>query len=327
MKEVKRAILWIAAALALAAPCGAAAPDAVRIYLPRDVQVDGESLTLGEIGVVLCSDTQLEAKAAAIAMGRAPWPTETIVVDRRTILSRLAASGIAHGRVNLAGAPRVAVTRNETTFSGERILAAAGEFLGRSPAGKDGCVFSPLRKPQPLTVSGGRGVALVCSLDETAPANGPVRVAVRAVREGKQLALREVLFKRMYAIRQAVAVKVILAGEKLTDENIEIRTIHSDRPAQAGWTPPNGLMARRRLMPGTVIGAAMTASHRPDLHIRRNQLVRLRVQGRGFLVTGAGQALQDGRCGDFIKVLNVDTDRIVIGRIAFDGAVEPTFKR
>jgi flagella basal body P-ring formation protein FlgA len=61
--------------------------------------------------------------------------------------------------------------------------------------------------------------------------------------------------------------------------------------------------------------------------IQRNQTVRLRVQGAGFLITGVGQALQEGRVGEYIKVRNVDSKRVVTGRVAFDGAVEPVIPK
>jgi len=154
-----------------------------------------------------------------------------------------------------------------------------------------------------------------------------VKVVVTVSRKGKQLGCREMLYRRMYPVRSAVAVKAIPAGSPLTKDNVEIRTSYDEQPADADWKPPYGLLARRRLLPGAVIRPSMTAEKRPDLLIRRNQMVRLRVQGAGFLITGLGQALEEGRPGEYIKVRNVDSRRTITGRVAFDGSVEPVFKR
>ena len=93
MRKTAAMILLAVAAGAGITPAADEAPP-VRIYLPRGIKVSGESLKLEQIGVVLCDDGQLEARARAVAMGRSPWPREQITIDRTTVLSRLAASGI-----------------------------------------------------------------------------------------------------------------------------------------------------------------------------------------------------------------------------------------
>ena len=133
------------------------------------------------------------------------------------------------------------------------------------------------------------------------------------------------LYKRMYAVRRAVTVKPVPAGGPLTKQNVEIQTAYVSSPPAGDWQEPFGLLARRRLSAGAVIRPGMAAKKRPALLIKRNQMVRLRVQGAGFLITAVGQALQEGRPGDFIKVRNVDSKRVITGRVAFDGVVEPVF--
>jgi flagella basal body P-ring formation protein FlgA len=305
----------------------AAADPALRIYLPRTVKVNGEDLQLGRIGVILCADTRLEARARATGLGRAPWPGEKIVIDRRTIFSCLAGGGIAKDRVRIAGAEQVTVARDEKTISSEKLLAAAEEFLQQQrPADQKGCIYQVVREPRELTVPGSRDLDYSCRLGERAP-GGHVKVVVTVRRSGKQLGCREMLYRRMYPVRTAVAVKAIAAGTPLTKQNIEIRTSYGNAPAPADWKAPYGLLARRGLLPGTVIRPSLTAEKRPDLLIRRNQMVRLRVRGAGFLIVGLGEALEEGRPGEYIRVRNVDSKRTITGRVAFDGSVEPIFKR
>ena len=58
---------------------------ALSIFLPRAMRVTSETLTLGQIAVVFSRDTALGDKASAVAMGRAPWSKEKIVIDRDAI--------------------------------------------------------------------------------------------------------------------------------------------------------------------------------------------------------------------------------------------------
>jgi len=309
----------------MAMAAGAAEPAPLRIYLPRSVQVDGERLQLGTLGVILCTEAGVARKARAIAMGRAPWPKEKMLIDRATVLSRLAGNGIPKGRVRITGAAAVTVTRDEKLLPSDRLLRAAEEFL-KKPPGQQDCIYRVVRKPQDLVVPGPDDLELSCKLAKTA-ADGQVKVVVTIRRDGKQLGLREAWFKRLYPVHRAVAAATIPAGSALTRQNVQIQTIYCDRPPAAGWQAPYGRLAARTLRRGTIIAPALTSPKRPDLQIRRNQMVRMRVQGPGFVITGVGQALQAGRPGDSIKVRNVDSRRVITARIAFDGSVEPVFKR
>ena len=327
-----KATAWTAVLIVVvAAPTASAAPAAddvpVRVYLPRNVEIDADGLTLGVVAIVRCADENLESKARAVPMGRAPWPREKLVFDRTMILSRLAGSEIAKQRVRLSGSQTVTVVREEKVVDAEELLAAAQRFLEtrRTEATKD-CVYKVLRRPGELVVSGRRELEIACKPGRAASPK-QVTVVVTVRHGGRQVGLREVTFLRLYAVRQAVAVKTIPAGVSLTKENVEVRTDYADHAAPADWKPPYGLLARRRLMPGMVIRASLVAEKKPDLVIRRNQMVPMRVQGPGFVIRAVGQALQEGRPGDFIRVRNIDSRRLVTARVAFDGSVEPTFKR
>ena len=74
---------------------------------------------------------------------------------------------------------------------------------------------------------------------------------------------------------------------------------------------------------GTVLQPNMAAEKKPDILVHRNEMVRLRIEGPGFRITGMGQAIDEGRPGDTIKVRNVDSKQVITGLIAFDGSVEP----
>lgn len=316
---------WVLAGPALLGAAAGTEP-AVRVYVPRAAKAPDEHLQLSEICVVLCDDARTEARARAVAMGRAPWPGEKLLIDRRTILCRLATSKIAKARVRFVGAPAVSVTREEVVIRAGKLLAAAEKFLQQSMPAHEPCIYRVVREPDELVVPGRGDLEYSCKLADRAP-TARVKVIVRVLREGKQLALREIPYKRMYPIRRAVATRAIPAGAVVTKRNVEIQTSYAERPAPVNWQAPYGRLAARTLLPGTVLGPGLTAEKRPDLVIRRNQIVELRVQGLGLLVTAKGVALQTGRPGDFIKVRNVDTHRVVIGRVAFDGAVEPLFRR
>jgi flagella basal body P-ring formation protein FlgA len=294
----------------------------VRVYLLRTIRVEGEELRLGALAVVLADGAELEARARNVALGRTPWPKEKLVIDRTTILSRLAACGIDKDSVRFSGAPNVTVVRDEHTVAAEDIASAAEKYLLTARPPPSGGVYQVVRKPQEIVVSDPGQTELTCKLEDVAGTK-QVRVCVAVLRGGKQLAMREVVYKLMYRLRKAVVTQPIAAGSPLTQENVEVQTEYSEQPAQADWKAPYGLLAARRMPAGTVLQPNMAAEKRPDILVHRNEMVRLRIEGPGFKITGMGQAIDEGRPGDTIKVRNVDSKQIITGLIAFDGSVEP----
>jgi len=69
----------------------------LQVHLPREVTVQDSRLSLGQVSVVRGSGPMV-AKASPIALGRLSLPGQELVLDRPTILSRLASSGIPAAR-------------------------------------------------------------------------------------------------------------------------------------------------------------------------------------------------------------------------------------
>ena len=106
----KRMMLLV---LALGGPALAADVPVLRVYMPRSARPACEVLTLGELAIVRCDDEQRLAAACAVQLGRCPQPREKLVIDRNTVLVRLAAAGFRGKAVVLTGSSEIAVQRDE----------------------------------------------------------------------------------------------------------------------------------------------------------------------------------------------------------------------
>ncbi|NQT03198.1 MAG: hypothetical protein HQ580_14315, partial [Planctomycetes bacterium] len=76
---------------------------ALQIYLPREITIKDNHLSLGQIGIIRGNES-LAAKASKIALGRISVPGQKIVIDREMVLSRLVCNGIPASKVTLTGA-------------------------------------------------------------------------------------------------------------------------------------------------------------------------------------------------------------------------------
>jgi flagella basal body P-ring formation protein FlgA len=315
-----RGVLAIAVLLSLAGCSVAAEAPSLRLYVPQSVEVEGADLTLGAIGV-LSGDEQLVRAASPVPMGRAPWRKERITIDRNTILSRLASSGIVTGEVQITGADKVTIRRKETVFSPPMILAAAQEALQAKRPLQGNSAWRLVRQPDEMVVDGGNARLRVELAGEAGAQEAKATVA--ACDGPKDLATRELVFRQTRPMQQAVASKDIPIGGAITADNIRIETVVSDQPVDAGWAPPYGMIARKHLPAGTVIASSSVSAPQPQVVIKRDQIVAMRLEGLGFRLSTVAQALQDGRCGDCIRVMNIDSKRVVTVRVTQDGSVRP----
>jgi flagella basal body P-ring formation protein FlgA len=259
-------------------------------------------------------------------MGRAPWTEERIVIDRATILSRLASNGLKASRVTFSGADEVAVSRKETSVSSTRIVKAAEAYLKSNLESKKGTTWRVARKPKNVTLPETLDVDLQAELDPNSP-HGYLRVNVKVMDDRKELDSVSVLFEVAYPVQKVVATRDIEAGEKISSDNIKIVTETSATPSDEDFVPPYGLVAKHSIRKDAEISRSILQVPERPMLIKRNQVVEMRLEGNGFAVRAVGQALERGRAGDLIKVRNIDTKRVIVAKIMSGGYVQPVVKK
>ncbi len=85
------------------------------------------------------------------------------------------------------------------------------------------------------------------------------------------------------------------------------------------------MVTKRAVPANTVLGPHMVAPVKPAVVIKRNQNVVIRIERPLLVVTAIGKAMNDGRTGEYIKVRNVNSQRIILAKVNEDGTVEPVF--
>ncbi len=294
----------------------------LQVYLPREVTIKDNTLKLGRIGIIR-GPKALEAKANEITLGRFSVPGQEIVIERNIVLSRLASDGIPASQVTLKGAEKVTVRRQQKIISGDDFIKLAGAFLKQNLTGNSVSKWNPVRKPKDLVIPDpGKDTRFSPQLVRSSARNRTmVKIAVFSGDE--QVGTREVTFTLQYNNRTAVALVDIPAGTLISSENIKIENKPSNYPEPVNWEPPYGLIARRKLPAETVLQPYMIGSAESPIIVKRNQNVVIRIEKPGFLITAVGKAMQDGKAGEYIKVRNVDSQRIILAQVKEDRSVEP----
>ena len=294
------------------------------IHLPRDIAVESENLTLGQVAVVT-GEESLVAKAMDIELGRISVAGQIVTIDRSLILSRLACSGMPACNPVMSGADKVAVRRTAKVIKSSNIIESASSFLAGSIKEQAIARWEPLRSPADVILPAQtQNVELVPRLVSRG-VNGQAVTEVGVVVDGKQIDTRQVIFRAKYNVHRAITVMDVKEGVTLTANNTRTEEVISDEPEPAEWTAPYGLVAVRNLPAGTVVSSNMAKSPQPPVVIERNQTVVIRIERAGLVVTAMGKAMQQGKLGECIKVRNVDSQRLIMAKVNEDGTVEPVF--
>ncbi|MBN2133957.1 MAG: flagellar basal body P-ring formation protein FlgA [Sedimentisphaerales bacterium] len=294
----------------------------LQIHLPREVTVQSSLLTLGEISIVRGAGA-LAARAGTIGLGRLSVPGQKVTVDRTTILSRLASQGIPGDRVRLTGAQSVAVQRQQQIIDSDEFIALAQMFLKQNPPARSVSESIAVSRPQDLILPGETGNIRVIPGFVRSGARGFVTVRISVAVDGKTVGSRDIPFRLRYQCRKVVAAREIAKGAILTPENVKVEAIVADRPEPADWRPPYGLVALRDVQTNVEIRADMIGAPESDVSIRRNETVVIRLERPGLLISAVGIALQQASAGEYVKVRNTDSNRVIVCRVNADGTVQP----
>jgi flagella basal body P-ring formation protein FlgA len=313
----------ILVALLMTAQIAVAGENAVlEVCLPPEIAIKGDVIVLENVGK-LSGDETLAAKAGKITLGQLLTAQQEVTVDRPMILSRLACNGIAASRVIFSGAEKVTVKQQQQIIKSDKFVELADAVLKKNASKTSDGQWHLMRTPKDFIVSSADGdISLTPHLLQNgSPNQAAVRIAV--VVNGKEAGMREVAYRFKYDCNTAITTTDIPAGTVLSPDDIRVEKTMSDNPEPAGWKPPYGFIAKRRLPANTVLCPEMISAAKPPVVVERNKSVIIRFENPGLLITAVGKAMQQGRVGEYIKVKNVSSQKTIIAKVNEDGTVEP----
>jgi len=315
----------IAISILIAAVClvtQAASAGAIKLYLLREVNITDESMQLGDIAILRGSSEDI-AKASGVTLGKFSVPGQKITINRRTILIRLAANKIPSTNVSFSGAKEVKVGRKELIISANDITAKASEFLKKNKTNSTVASYELMRNCRKVILPAQKGeITLAACLNKRGSAL-QVIVDVDVMLDGKKMGTNQVAYRPMYNRRLVVATADLPVGTVLSNENIKVETITSKYPEPKGFKLPVGLVAKRDIKSGQQIRNSLVMQPKPEILIKRNALVVIKIDTPAILLTVKGKALGEGGFGEMIKVKNIDSNKIIICKVNYDGTVSP----
>lgn len=158
-----------------------------------------------------------------------------------------------------------------------------------------------------------------------APRLGRVPVTVTLVAGGRVIR-RGVVNTRVHAdVSVVVAAAPVQRGQTIEPGDLMLEDRDVSELSDGWLDDPSSLIgrrARRSVAPGTMWKRSWAEI--PPL-VKRGELVRLRLVHGGLRIEGKGLVRKDAHAGEWVRVVNTDSRRELLGRVEPDGAVHVEF--
>jgi flagella basal body P-ring formation protein FlgA len=272
------------AALAVVAFAAAVAPaaDPVVIDLPERATSRTAVVTVGTVAALSGGDPAARDRIARLDLAELRSRESSFYLSRRVVEIRLQLAGIDPSAVTLTGADRTAVSVTRRAVAADEVVAAARADLLRR-----------LPSPEGMTVE--LALPIAVRLPEVPEADRPtitVQPHPRAV---------------IGPGRVQMDVTISNNGERLLAF-----------AAQMAVRPVGAAPATATVSQATAITPAGTG----EVLVKARQRTKMVVRLGAVEVTAIGEAQQDGRLGQTITLQNVDSKKMVSGRVVGPGTVD-----
>lgn len=336
------------AILVLLGTVAAAAPEPVAVVLRPEAAVAQPTVRIEDVAQLHGGDPALRRRLAKLDLACLTSERPELAFPRQLIAFRIQLAGVELRAFRVEGAERTAVrwqpapggdaVQRAAHFSAaeikdEDIVAVARAHLqGRLPWPAQQVqvrLAQPVSLPE-LELAPEERLRLAAALPGHSPLAGRVRVEVALNVNDERRGSVPVFFDVQIQQEVAVAKRRIEAGEVLNAESLhaDSRAVSSQAAYPTFQDCLAGQRAKRPLAPGQVIARAdleaVPTSGAAPL-VRPRDAVRIVARVGGLRISTSGEALQEGRAGQTIRVRNTSSNRVIQGRVVERGVVEVDF--
>ncbi len=318
------------ALLAAAAATAAGEPDALVVVLRPQAAAGPHAVRVGDVADLAGGTAALREAVAALDLADAAAARAGVTVTARQVAFRVRLAGVPAGLFRVQGAAEARVEPGHCVVPEADVVAAAKEaVLKRLPWGEADVTVQALQPvAASLAVAAPREDVQVKAVPHGgAMPLGRVQVDVTLWSGGERLQALPVYLDVRLCQQVAVCLRKVERGEPLTGENVTFdrRPVDGLRDFLSSPAALAGKRARQPLLPGRVLSAGDVEDDPKEAAaplVRKGEAVKLVVRLGPVNVTAAGEALQDGRAGQPVRVRNVDSKQVVLGRVAERNVVE-----
>ncbi len=324
MRTTRPAILLAAMiTLVLLATAGAAsALEGISVRGYDRAEVGADQILLEAVARVDGGDTDRVRELKAVAIGRAPLPGNTRVLDQALILARLRQSGFDPATLDLQLPAEITVTRLSTVIGRDQVEEILRTWI-RQQAG-DAVRVKDIRVGEaPVLPQGPVTTRVLAPKSTELVGTVPLTVTFKVDGDPERRVSATVTLERL--VRVVVARRPLGRYKPIDPEDVEVRAVDAAGLATDCLTDPEaaiGKRTRRMIDSGAALRPDMVES--PPL-VKSGDRVRIVAESEGLRISAFGTVKQRGAQGEVIPVVNLDSNKIVHARVMDSKTVKIEF--
>jgi flagella basal body P-ring formation protein FlgA len=303
-------------------------PSPVIVTLRPTVTVQEPRVHVGHVATLQGGDPSLRDKIAQLDLVELNQPDPVARITPRQVAFRLQLADVDQRQFRVEGPEAVQVRLTTQQTLEERIATAARQaILDRLPGRSEDVSVQQVLPIRFSPLPGVRPEDLRLETEVRSPIKIPGRtnVEVGIWEGGKRRAVVSVLLDVRAYQQVAVVLRHVESGETISADlvRLERRLVEGGSSAPLPGATVIGSRAKHLLMPGQTIGPGdvETKGSEGPILVKQRSPIRLVVCTGTLEVTARGEALQDGRAGQVIRVRNVDSRKELSGRVVDSGTV------
>ena len=288
-------------------------------------EVENDEITLGELIEIKSEDAALVQDLKAIVLAKAPLPGKSRRIDEDYIRIRLKQNGVDLTQINMEIPDGIEVSRSFVEISRENIRNIVQDFVyAHMPWEKKRANIKDIRVSHNAILPRGNITYKVVPPGKS-DFLGIMPVSILLMVDGR-------CRKRAWATVDIEVLQEVVVSKRplkrfrvITEEDVclQIREL-ADLPSNIITDPEEvlGKRTRRVIDANSVLRADLIEF--PPL-VRRGDVVLIVAEADGLRVTALGMAKGKGCRGERLKVVNLDSNKWVYGRVLDSGTVEVSF--
>lgn len=299
---------------------GQAAAQELTISVAAESAVTGQYFTLGDIANISGDDSQRIAELRQIKLGHAPIPGQSYAIAGEILIARLNAANVDLSGINWQIPPQVKITALSQVVSGQRLVTQAEQYLKARLTGGE-VTITAVGQPQDVLVPPG-DITFRVELPYGVKYNSPTNVSVEIQVAGQPFSIAKIRFNVKKYDQVVVASRALAPRDTITADSFTLERRDIGRMPPGYFTDGNnilGLSVKRQIAPGTAITESVLEK---PIIIQRGKPVNIVARIANIEVSVAGIALQNGSEGQYIRVQNANSKKILTGLVVNETTVQ-----
>jgi flagella basal body P-ring formation protein FlgA len=295
----------------------------LQITISSKAQVHGEKICLSDVADMSGANKTLIKKLGEISLGRSPHPGKERKFSKNRIHSLIMGAMDKSLNASIDIPESVCVQRAYQRISEPSLKQAFESYVASRLGGVETDISRfKIRGNNPLPMG---SISLSPIHPNKKPINGAFSLKMAVCVDGKDVG-RLTLSGWVNRYEPVVCTtRYISRGEILSNDDIVLKKINiSKAPARLVRVAANavGKQVKSSLKAGGVVRHNLLES--PPM-IEKGSQVKILATSGGIQVTTIGIAMDEGREGDQIKVENIASKKLIVGRVASRSTVEVLF--